>query len=353
MKDKEQAMELLDRYLQAVKKHLPWERQDDIIAELKANLEAQLEEKEAALGRPLTSSEAEAWLKQLGSPLQMAAPYQTQQYLIGPAVFPTYRYVLQLACTWAAIIYCIVSVVKFAAEESPNPTAIFEAVLQLPSALFMTLAWVTLIFAVIEFAVAHSTAKWTPSAAPSASWSPGDLPLLVEKGFLGAKGRSFAKTVAEVIFGILFLAWWSLLPNYPFLWVGPVAPRLQALPYQFASACIKVYWWVFAVNVLQVAWHSVDLLRGTWQRPLPVKRMVLQAIGLIPLAVLLGIRDHAIVVLKHPALDRLRYGGTLEVINKGIYWAALVIFVIVVLQFASEIVKITLGNYRKRFAAMQ
>ena len=29
-------MELLDRYLQAVKKHLPWKRQDDIIAELKS-----------------------------------------------------------------------------------------------------------------------------------------------------------------------------------------------------------------------------------------------------------------------------------------------------------------------------
>ncbi len=68
-------MELLDRYLEAVKKHLPWQRQDDIIAELRANLEAQLEEKEAALGRPLTQAEVEAWLKQLGSPMQMAAPY--------------------------------------------------------------------------------------------------------------------------------------------------------------------------------------------------------------------------------------------------------------------------------------
>jgi len=43
-------MELLDRYLQAVKRHLPWERQDDIIAELKANLESQLEDKESELG---------------------------------------------------------------------------------------------------------------------------------------------------------------------------------------------------------------------------------------------------------------------------------------------------------------
>jgi len=86
-------MELLDRYLQAVKKHLPWQRQDDIIAELKANLESQLEDKEGELGRPLTQGEAEDWLKQLGPPIQVAARYQPQRYLIGPAIFPIY-------CDW-------------------------------------------------------------------------------------------------------------------------------------------------------------------------------------------------------------------------------------------------------------
>jgi len=65
-------MELLDRYLQAIKKHLPWQRQDDLIAELRANLESQLEDKEAELGRPLTAAEVEAWLKHMGSPMQAA-----------------------------------------------------------------------------------------------------------------------------------------------------------------------------------------------------------------------------------------------------------------------------------------
>ena len=61
-------MDLLDRYLQAVKKHLPWKRQDDILAELRANMESQLEDKEAELGRPLTQGEAEDWLRKMGSP---------------------------------------------------------------------------------------------------------------------------------------------------------------------------------------------------------------------------------------------------------------------------------------------
>jgi hypothetical protein len=124
-------MELLDRYLQAVKRHLPWQRQDDIIAELRANLESQLEDKEAELGRPLNTGEMEAWLKQMGPPMQVAARYQPQQYLIGPAVFPTYWFVLRTAFLWALIIYSIVSAVLIVVK-IPSGIAVLEAVLRVP-----------------------------------------------------------------------------------------------------------------------------------------------------------------------------------------------------------------------------
>src|SRR5664279_4755957 len=65
---KETAMELLDRYLQAVRKYLPFRRQDDIIAELRANMESQLLDKEAELGRPLTIGEQEDLLRKMGHP---------------------------------------------------------------------------------------------------------------------------------------------------------------------------------------------------------------------------------------------------------------------------------------------
>ena len=125
-------MELLDRYLQAVKKHLPWERQDDIIAELRANLEAQLEDKETELGRPLTKEEAEQWLKQMGAPIQVAARYQRQQYLIGPALFPTYSYVLRLVLTWSTVLYVIAKVMEVAAKGSGGE-ALLGMALALPS----------------------------------------------------------------------------------------------------------------------------------------------------------------------------------------------------------------------------
>ena len=151
-------MELLDRYLQAVKKHLPWQRQDDIIAELRANLESQLEDKEAELGRPLNTGEVEAWLKQMGPPIQMAARYQPMQYLIGPAIFPTYWFVLRTAFLWALIIYSIVSAVQIVVK-IPSGVAVLEAVLRVPGVLMTTAAWVTLIFAAFEFVATHHPTK--------------------------------------------------------------------------------------------------------------------------------------------------------------------------------------------------
>ena len=124
-------MELLDRYLQAVKKHLAWKRQDDIVAELKANLEAQLEDKEEALGRPLTQGESEDWLRQIGAPAQVAARYQPQRYLIGPAVFGAYWYLLRMVLLWAGAIYTIVNVVQIAATDASAARAL-QMLLGLP-----------------------------------------------------------------------------------------------------------------------------------------------------------------------------------------------------------------------------
>ena len=111
--------------------------------------------------------EVEAWLKQMGPPMQVAARYQPQQYLIGPAVFPTYWFVLRTAFLWALIIYSIVSAVLIVVK-TPSGMAVLEAVLRVPGVLLTTAAWVTLVFAVIEFAATHYPAKCPAIAGFSA-----------------------------------------------------------------------------------------------------------------------------------------------------------------------------------------
>ena len=67
-------MELVDRYLQAVKAALPKGNQDDIVQELKDSILSQVEEKEAALGRPLNEDEAGRDPEEDGQPGQAGEP---------------------------------------------------------------------------------------------------------------------------------------------------------------------------------------------------------------------------------------------------------------------------------------
>jgi hypothetical protein len=89
-------METLDRYLRAVKFWLPREQKQDILAELSDDLRSQIEEQESELGRPLGKAEIEAILKKSGPPMLVAGRYLPERYLIGPALFPIYWFVLRL-----------------------------------------------------------------------------------------------------------------------------------------------------------------------------------------------------------------------------------------------------------------
>ncbi len=68
-------MDLIERYLHAVKTHLPLKQQADVVAELAEDLRSRLDDCEAELGRPLDETEVVAVLKALGHPAHLAAGY--------------------------------------------------------------------------------------------------------------------------------------------------------------------------------------------------------------------------------------------------------------------------------------
>ena len=324
-------MELLDRYLQAVKKHLPWKRQDDIIAELRANLESQLEEKEAELGRPLTEKEAEEWLKQIGPPIQMASRYHPQQYLIGPTLFPVYWYVLRLVFFWSVAVYLVVAGVQLAVHETVTTASAVQAVLRIPGVIINSAAWVTVVFAAIELVARYYPEKLPPQVqGVTRQWSPSTLPPLEPEAAPGVKRRSYAQAVAELAFESLFLIWMLLIPRNPFLLLGPGVAFLNVIPYQLAPVWTQFYWWLVGLGALQVAWHAIELLRGKWRTPNRWQGVVFKAIGLIAVIPLLTAQGHVLVMLKHPELDQARYAAALHSINQGVYTAMAIACAIVV-----------------------
>ncbi len=335
-------MDLLERYLQAIRKYLPWTlsraRQNDIVAELRANYESQLEEREGGLGRPLTEGEMIDWLKQLGNPMQVAGRYQPEQYLIGPTLFPMYLYVLRLATFWALVVGIGVNVIM-AWTGVPNSASIAEAIfLRGPAAVFSAGTWVTIVFAVLEYVFAKNPRLLPRMDGVNIDWSPSKLPPLDPAREQGRKQPTFAKFTAQVIFEWIFLGWLLLVPKYPFLMFGPAAWYAELGPFQLASVLWTFYWVVVAFNFAQVAWNTVDWTSGAWRKPSILKPLFFKAGGLLTIGVLLTAHDHVFVYLKDPsASEATKYTGMLNQLNPSLYLGMQVVFLIVAIQFVWEV----------------
>src|SRR5258708_15521004 len=113
--------QLLNRYLHAVRSRLsatiPEEQQEDIVRELSENLSAQIEDREAALGRPLNDLEYQRLLEDHGHPIAAAGRYVHLQPLIGPQLLPHYWFSLRMTiCVAACVLIVVLTLMPFIAR---------------------------------------------------------------------------------------------------------------------------------------------------------------------------------------------------------------------------------------------
>jgi hypothetical protein len=106
-------MDLIEEYLKAVAALLPRAQREDIVAELRDTILTRKEEREAGLGRPLTSDEIEALLREVGHPVVVAARYgEGPQHVVGPMLYPYWLFAVKVALVIQAILAGVVFVVS-------------------------------------------------------------------------------------------------------------------------------------------------------------------------------------------------------------------------------------------------
>lgn len=113
--------ELIDRYVHQVGRYLPAQTRADITAELRSQIQDQLDDRYPA--EPTTEQVA-AVLRELGSPRQIAASYREPQYLIGPDLYPTLIEVLRYG--WVIIPAVLVFLGIFGRVIAPTDTPIIN-----------------------------------------------------------------------------------------------------------------------------------------------------------------------------------------------------------------------------------
>jgi hypothetical protein len=213
--------ELVDRYLQAVRFWLPKNsQQEDLVSELGEDLRSQIEEKEAALGRPVNEAEVSEILKRCGAPMIVAGSMAPKRYLIGPAIYPIYIFVMKMVLLWVLVpvFFAIVAPVNVAHTQHWTD-ALAETVGNLWSAWLIAAGIITLVFAIVERTQAHTFAacKWDPLSLP---------PVQKTK----RKPASRLHAASHLFFAVFGFVWLLLLPQHPFLILGPGAAMLQASP---------------------------------------------------------------------------------------------------------------------------
>jgi hypothetical protein len=282
-------MDLVDRYVHAVKRHLPAKQQDDIANELTDDILSQIRDKEEELGRPLSDEEQEAVLKQYGHPYLLAMRYRPQQYLIGPSLFQFYVPALKLALALAFAVQVIVALSVGLSQNAPG--RILGWIARFPGVALQVCFWVTVVFAVADY--------WQAKLRLFEKWSPRALPP-VSKGTRPSKPVNM---VIEVVANLIFVAWWLALPTYPFLMFGPAAAFLT-----FSSAWSRVYYVGFIPAIVSTLLALVILVRPSWAWLPRVRSLATNVLSLVVLSVAMHAGDLIIPLKESAELARLVRG---------------------------------------------
>ncbi|MGA8940016.1 MAG: hypothetical protein WB439_12720 [Acidobacteriaceae bacterium] len=331
-------MNLLERYLQAIGRYLPPSTKEDTLAELRANLLAEMDERTEDLGHPLTDTEAADILRAHGKPEQVALRYLPQRSLIGPTLFPFYLYTLRKALPLIALIYAIARGVTliWAPNQGSLAVGIFAAVVQFIPTLIIAWASVTIIFAAIEFAQHRPGAE-----QKSTDWDPAKLPALIHTA-AGDVWKSRTGRVVDLAIHCVWLAFVLLIPRHPFLIIGPGTIYLSSLGITFAPVWHTFYILLLILLGIQLVVKILALRNGPqpWKAPAEVLTRLLGAAGV---CVLLSTKSYFATTSTTTSLPNL------AAINHSLNLGLKLVLFIIVIRFV-----IDAWNYiRRRTPASQ
>jgi len=299
-------MELLDRYLQAVKFWLPKAQQKDIIAELGDDIRSQIEDKESALGRPINEDELVALLQQTGHPMRVAARYQPQPSLIGPALFPLYRFVFKMVSLFYLLPWLLVWIGMMVFMPAYHAAhSVGSVISEFWTLAFSLLGMITLAFALLDRF--QSKLSWLQK------WDPRKLPAVPKPKDKDRVPR--VESVFELVFNFSFLLGWLAVPQLArqiFAGAGNVlapAPALHAW-----------YWPVLVPVVISMAQQLTNLFRPQWTWLRPVARMVSTAIILWIVESVVKIYPLFIIVAKG-GKDAARLANLESFVNQSSWWS--------------------------------
>lgn len=320
-------MQLLDRYLQAVRFFLPRRNQDDIVRELSENLLSQIEDREESLGRPLTDDEQADLLHRHGHPMVVAGKYRSHARLIGPALFPLYLFALKLGLGVSFIVTAVLAVISTVLHGEVLQHAL-GAFLAYPGRALMVFAWTTLGFAGLDFAQSHLKLTHT--------WDPRTLPRLVKH----EDRLSRTQALCELLAASAGAIWLLLVPRWPFLLLGGATALLDLAPIWSI-----VYLPILGVTLATVGLNILTFVSPSWTRARALARAAVHGVAASIFIVLLRVDQWVVPKRDATLADGTSAERLAEIANHIVEISLAIALVITLIELGRELYR---WNARRR-----
>ncbi|MCW5888059.1 MAG: hypothetical protein KIT07_08030 [Anaerolineales bacterium] len=189
--------QLIERYIQAVGRHLPARTRADVQLELRTALHDAAEER--GLNPQTDEAGIAALLKEYGRPEALAASYGQSGALIHPQVMPAYRRVLTISGGLITLLHLVGLVLVIA--NTGLDFSVGDVIGNYVKVLLMSFGAITIVFSVIDRNLLDLKVELP-------EWEPNTLPALLPE----MDRLDYAETVAEFIIQIAALGVFASLP---------------------------------------------------------------------------------------------------------------------------------------------
>jgi hypothetical protein len=282
---KEIEMNLIDKYIAEVGKHLPRKNRADIEAEIRSTLEDMLEERKQA-GSTVDDAIITELLKEYGPPRKVAESYIGPHYLIGPRVYPIFELVTKivLAVLLAASLAGLgISLSRSSLAGPEFLQTIIDSAAGLVTGLITAFGNIVLVFAILERVLPAKEFE------EEEEWNPADLASEPDPDRL-----KFGEQIFEMFFLVLFLILFNLYPgaigigfftDSEWTFISPI----------LTDAFFSYLPWINILFLLQLGFNVYLLRQGVWNTTSRIMNIILE-IGSIALAVMM-LRGPSLVAL--------------------------------------------------------
>ncbi len=268
-------MDLLERYITEVGRYLPRKGREDMKNELRSTLQDMLDDR---VEGESTEADVEALIREYGSPRKVAASYGTEQYVIGPDLYPFFIMVMKFGVMGIVIGFTV----SFTVETIGSTMGLAElgmALLSLLAQIFTAvLSFLGMLLIVMMILQRYGVKP--EIGEKGREWNPRTLP---------AVDDPFRFSQFEMVLSIVLTGVWIMILNY-FRAQGGIVIDVT-LPFDAVVIAVPPIYFILLMVIafLQIAVQVVVMRQGGWTIPTRAARLLFELASFYVSYIVIGI----------------------------------------------------------------